>query len=192
MNKATTKSKVMLNLIQHLQRELLSFKNGVRGRSRIKHGMTSLFNNSKAFTLIELLVVVLIIGILAAVALPQYRWAVEKSRAAEAMVLTKAIADANRIYFMATGEYGDYPDLAIDIPGESITHTSTVHGVRTKFFACRTRTVAGDQFLALCHRRLDSSNAYSINVEINNKMTCSFEGPIGFKICKHSGLPLPE
>ena len=57
------------------------------------------------FTLIELLVVVLIIGILAAVALPQYDKAVLKSRAAGQFVLLEALDKAQTIYRMANGTF---------------------------------------------------------------------------------------
>lgn len=81
--------------------------------------------NTKAFTLIELLVVVLIIGILAAVALPQYQKTVEKARAAEALMLVKAIATANKTYYLANGEYAtDIETLDIEVPGEVTTHHS--------------------------------------------------------------------
>ena len=69
------------------------------------------------FTLIELLVVVLIIGILAAVALPQYTWAVEKSRASEALAVLKTFRDAEEVYHMANGSYADNPeDLDVKVP----------------------------------------------------------------------------
>ena len=68
------------------------------------------------FTLIELLVVVLIIGILAAVALPKYEFAVEKSRSANAISVLRAIKDAEEVYYMANGEYThDMDDLDIDV-----------------------------------------------------------------------------
>ena len=66
----------------------------------------SFFGGKNAgFTLIELLVVVLIIGILAAVALPQYTKAVEKSRAAQALTTLKSMSQAYQAYYMANGDY---------------------------------------------------------------------------------------
>ena len=65
----------------------------------------------KGFTLIELLVVVLIIGILSAVALPEYEKAVEKSRAATAIQAVKSIKDAQEAFYMANGYYAPSLDL---------------------------------------------------------------------------------
>ena len=79
--------------------------NNLRGRFRIKYGMT--IANNRAFTLIELLVVVLIIGILASVALPQYQLAVDKSKYTRLMPLVQAIKNAQEVYYLEHGKYAD-------------------------------------------------------------------------------------
>ena len=62
-------------------------------------------SNKQAFTLIELLVVVLIIGILAAVALPQYQKAVTKSRVATILPTLSSMVKAQEAYYLANGQY---------------------------------------------------------------------------------------
>ncbi len=64
-------------------------------------GMTTLFNNG--FTLIELLVVVLIIGVLTAIALPQYQKSVRLARLAEFASLIKPVQQAIEVYILENG-----------------------------------------------------------------------------------------
>ncbi len=66
------------------------------------------------FTLIELLVVVLIIGILAAVAVPQYQKAVAKSRLAVAMAPLKALQQAEDACFAEKGSSCPLSDLSVE------------------------------------------------------------------------------
>ena len=101
-------------------------------RTAKSHGMTSALGGRTApgFTLIELLVVVLIIGILASVALPQYNKAVNKARLSEVWTTLKAINDAYSVFYMGTGQAIDntkFEDLDLsftDANGNAVTGSS--------------------------------------------------------------------
>ena len=87
------------------------------GHPELVSGSTSWVVN-RGFTLIELLVVVLIIGILAGVALPQYQKAVAKARYTQMITAGKSLKDAMELYYMANGDYPVFwSDLDITYPG---------------------------------------------------------------------------
>ncbi len=116
----------MLKQVQHddISRSgvSLTFNPGIQPFGRFT---PDLRKQQGGFTLIELLVVVLIIGILAAIALPQYQLAVEKSRTTEAITLTN-IQKGIDLYLLEKGRPNEnvnlvgiqYPDSPSDsLPG---------------------------------------------------------------------------
>ncbi len=155
-------------------------------------------NAKQGFTLIELLVVVLIIGILAAVALPQYQKAVVKSRATTILPLLASIVQAQKTYYLANGTYPtDARNLDIIPSCNEITNTNG------QYWTC-----GKDFLLDIYNNRVIASYCPAHNTTFNECST-NREFSLGFytdatpscwktnssekgeALCKSIGTPVP-
>jgi prepilin-type N-terminal cleavage/methylation domain-containing protein len=84
------------------------------------------FTSQKGFTLIELLIVVFIIGILIAVAIPQYELAVDKAEFMQMITDIDAVKKAEEVYFQSKGDYSRNLDhLYVNLRGYELDTTNT-------------------------------------------------------------------
>ena len=150
----------------------------------------------KGFTLIELLVVVLIIGILSAVALPQYTNAVEKARLSEALSMIGSLKTGIDAYMMANGyenvEFVGRSEVTLDVDAEaSLDCSAGEDGCEGKYFIydawCNK---GGSCYISASRGRLDDGDEskYCLRAQKNANgwtYSCSSSSDIGDFICKN-------
>lgn len=98
----------------------------------------------RGFTLIELMIVVIVIGILAAVAIPMYQVVPDRSRATEAVAGLDSIRSAMRVYYAEHGTY-EHPSF---VDGAQVT-VGEILGIKDvdlggRYFSSECYTFDGD------------------------------------------------
>lgn len=152
-------------------------KKGTARRSGAKTG----------FTLLELLVVVLIIGILSAVALPQYTKTVERARAGEALINLQAFADAVNRFWLVNGTYNYVTTATGQVITGVVKHKTDIDVPREGWFGYRVATT-GPTDAYVDAVRGDFQNGVFTEKQANNGYQVRFfvqEGVVKYRFCQN-------
>ena len=150
------------------------------------------FMYQKGFTLIELLVVVLIIGILSAVALPQYTKAVEKSRAAEMMTFMSSAKKAVSLWVLQNGPIPTANTELLQSGSLDIDLTSGLtcddgRACKTKNFNYEILCERGECWIHFARNNEGSDDYYKGYLETNDGSSwtgfCGYESALGKTVC---------
>ncbi len=150
-----------------------------------------------AFTLIELLVVVLIIGILAAVAVPQYKVAVQKAQLTKLIPLVDALYKAEEVYYLANGTYTANLSL-LDLTLDTTDNCELITQTKTGYYDCdnfRLGVWDGPDNAQVQIRKNDSALIAYIRYFADNSSATATKGDIAcfakdttnFQVCKSLG-----
>ena len=90
-----------------------------------------MLKNKKGFTLIELMIVVAIIGILAAIAIPNFLKFQAKSKQSEAKTNLKGVYTAETAYFGENNDYGGFDSVNWEPVGSKFYYHYTLTGAVT-------------------------------------------------------------
>lgn len=172
----------------------------------MKSKKQNIINSKRGFTLLEMLVVVLIIGILAGIALPQYQMAVTKAKVASILPLMRRWKDALTEYKL---QHGDYDGLSYSEYGEYLgvtwpndwEHTynnepcNNNASCNNDYWNCDVND-GGDGMITCRHNTSDGAFTIiffsSEDETYPDKLTCAAEGKEATKVCKALGGKLLE
>jgi len=142
------------------------------------------FKSRLGFTLIELLVVVLIIGILAAIALPQYEKAIIRTKMAKVKQTLYKLRDAERIYYLANGKYTqDLTALDIDVGAKSMS--GAYEGLRYNLPCGGNVEPLATGYPRLAYQYWDYGVQWMVWLDYNHTDTCSVSWPTAPKASKY-------
>lgn len=142
--------------------------------------MLKKYLNNKGFGLVELLIVVIIVIFLSAVSFNYYKFSLEKSKATDAIMILRQIAEANVIYYRENRCYtDDITKLLVKVDGEDVSENG-YNWIKTELFSYRSDKIAVASspsntkksiFSLACARRDGKYEIFALYDEVTESLT---------------------